>query len=239
MHYEKDERLSKLIENKRIVLVGPAQYLVGKGLGKVINGYDTVCRVNYMAPSSFTKDFGNRSDIMFYNCSTGSLAQMKQHFNDYPNYTKNLKLVVCPCIKILGPEKWREWGPDFVSPTVANFESINEHNLEFCPVGVGNYNHLFDMVKCHEPNSGVLAMLMILKHNPKELFVTGFTFYKNKHDTYFKGYATRSPDWKGVSGHPQGDQKKFFRNYILSQGTKVDSYLNKLLQLKHNNIQKL
>jgi hypothetical protein len=239
MDYKKDERLSKLIENKRIVLIGPAQYLVGKGLGKIINGYDIVCRVNYMSPCSFEVDFGNRTDIMFYNCSTGSIGQMKKHFDDYPKYSKKLKLAVCPCIKVLGPEKWTEWGPNFVSPTVANFNSINTYNIDFCPIGVGNYNHLFNMIKCQEPNSGILAILMILKHNPKELFLTGFTFYKNKNDTYFKGYATRSPGWAGVSGHPQDDQIKFFRNYILSQGIKVDSYLNKLLQLKHNNIQKI
>lgn len=239
MHYQKDERLSKLIENKKVVLVGPAQYLVGKNLGKVINEYDTVCRVNYMAPGNFTADYGDRTDIMFYNCSTVSLGQMKKHFKDYPGFTENLQLVVCPSIKVLGPEKWQEWDLDYVSQTVANFKSINTHNKDFYWIGIGNYRCLFDMIKCQEPNSGMLAILMILKHNPKELFITGFTFYASKHDTYFKGYATRAPNWKGYSGHPQPDQIDFFRSYVLAQEVKIDSYLNKLFGFQHNNVQRI
>jgi hypothetical protein len=239
MHYKKDEKLSKLIENKRVVLVGPGQYLVGKKLGDTINGYDTVCRVNYMAPDKYNADYGNRADIMFYNCSTKSLPQMKSHFKAYPDFGQNLKLVVCPAIKVLGPEQWKKWPMDYISPTVANFKSINIYNTDFYWIGVGNYRYLFDLIDCPEPNTGLLAILMILEHNPKELFVTGFTFYVNRHDTYFPGYATRAPKWKGVSGHPQGKQKKFFKDYILAQNIKIDSYLNKLLKLKHKNIQKL
>jgi len=240
MHYKKDEGLSELIENKRVVLVGPAQYLVKKGLGLVISGYDTVCRTNYMAPGKFTADYGDRTDIMFYNCSTASIGQMKQHLIDNPDFGKKMKLVVCPTIKALGPEKWEKWDLDFVSPTIANFKSINVYNTDFCPIGIGNYRYLFDLINCREPNSGIVALLMILEHNPKELFLTGFTFYANRNDSYFNGYATRAPNWKGKSGHPQPEQIKFFKQYALAKkGIKVDSYLNDLLKLKHNNIQKL
>lgn len=239
MRYEKNEKLLRLIENKRVALVGPAQYLVGKNLGKILNEYDVVCRVNYMAPSKFISDYGNRTDIMFYNCSTASIHQMKQHFNEYPDFSKGMKLVVCPVVKVLGPEKWEKWGMDFISPTVANFNSINTFNMDFHWIGMRNYRYLFDLIKCVEPNTGVLAMLIILEYSPKEFFTTGFTFYATIHDTYFEGYATRAPGWNGYSGHPQGRQIEFFKEYILSKGVKVDSYLNSLLKLNHNNIHKL
>lgn len=239
MHYKKSEKLSNLIENKKVVLVGPAQYLIGKGLGDVINDFDTVCRVNYMAPSNFTTDYGNRTDVMFYNYSTASLGQMKQHFEDYPEFSKNLKLVVCPSLKVLGPEKWTEWGADFIAPVVKNFHSIDIYKHDFYWIGMENYRYLFDLINCQEPNTGMLAISIIMEHNPKEVFFTGFTFYENKDDTYFPGYATRSPGWKGVSGHPQESQKVFFKNTTLQQGIKIDSYLNNLLNLNHNNIYKL
>jgi hypothetical protein len=238
MHYQKNEKLSRLIENKRVVLIGPAQYLVNSGLGSVINDFDTVCRTNYMAPGKFTADYGNRTDIMFYNCSTASLGQMKQHLLDNPSFAKKMKLVVCPTIKVLGPEKWKEWSDDYVSPVVANFRSINVYNNDFYWVGVRNYKCLFELIGCNEPNSGIVALSMILEHNPKEFFVTGFTFYANK-NSYFNGYATKAPNWKGRSGHPQPAQIEFFRKHVLAQGVKIDSYLNKLLKFKHNNIQKL
>jgi hypothetical protein len=238
MHYKKNEKLSELIENKRVVFVGPAQYLVGKKMGSIINGFDTVCRVKYMAPGNFTTDYGNRTDIMFYNCNSASLKQMEQHFEEYPGFSKRLKLVVCPIIKVLGPEKWKEWGSNYVSKVVENFSSINTHKTDFHWIGMDNYRYLYDLMGCLEPNTGPLSMLMILEHNPKELFVTGFTFYANKNDTYFDKYATKAPNWSGRSGHPQPEQIEFFRKYILAQGIKIDAYLNNLLKFKHNNIQK-
>lgn len=237
MHYEKSEKLSKLVKDKRVVLVGPAQYLVGKGLGSAISGYDTICTVNYMSPGKFTADYGDRTDIMFYNCSTASIKQMDQHFKDNPEFTKELKLVACPVVKALGPDKWTTWGNNHVSAVVTNFKGINKYNIDFHWIGVKNYRYLFNLMGCREPNSGPLAMMMILEHEPKELFITGFTFYMDS-GAYFSGYATQAPGWKGVPGHPQRDQINFFKKHILPK-IKIDSHLNKLLKLNHNNVHKL
>jgi len=237
MNYKKDERLIKLVENKRVVLVGPAKYLIGKNLGPIINGYDTICRVNYLAPAGFGEFYGSRSDVMFYNCATLSLEQMKQHFVEYPEYSKNIKLVVCPVAKALGSDKWTTWKMDFISPVVKNFESININNNDFYWVGMANYKYMFNIIKCREPNTGMLAILTILEHNPKELFVTGFTFYAGQKDTHFPGYATLPPNWKGISGHPQDQQKEFFKKYVLPKSIKIDSYLNTLLKLNYKNVE--
>jgi hypothetical protein len=239
MHYQKDERLTALVENRRVVIVGPAQYLIGEKLGPIINGYDAVCRVNYLAPAKFPEFYGNRSDIMFYNCATLSLGQMKKHFQEYQEYLQSLKLVICPVVKGLGPDKWTTWGDGHISPVVDNFKSINICNNDFYWIGMKNYKYLFNLIGCREPNTGILAILTILEHGPKELFVTGFTFYADKNRTHFPGYATLPDNWKGVSGHPQDKQREFFKKYILSKGIKIDSYLNGLLKINHNNIEKL
>jgi hypothetical protein len=239
VHYKKNEKLSRLIENKRVVLVGPAQYLVGKKLGPIINGFDTVCRVNYMAPCEFTSDYGNRTDIMFYNCAALSLKQMKQHLKEYPDFGKKMKLVVCPVVKSLGPDKWEEWEDDYVSKVVSNFDSINVYNNDFHWIGIKNYKYLFSLINRKEPNTGPLSMSIILEHNPKELFITGFTFYIDKEMAYFNGYATQVPNWKGIPGHAQKHQIEFFKSNILSKGVKIDSYLKTLLKLQYNNIKEL
>lgn len=236
--YTKNEKLSELITDKRVVLVGPAPYLVGKNLGQVINGYDTVCRVNYMAPSIYLSDYGDRTDIMFYNCATLSLEQMEQHLRDNPDFAAKLKLVVCPVVKALGKDPWTSWNSDFVSPVVANFESINIYNNDFYWIGIDNYKHLFDMINCREPNSGILAMAIILKYRPKEFFVTGFSFYADAGESYFNNYATRAKNWKGTPGHPQKEQQVFFKRKVLSK-IRIDSYLNALLKLSHKNVHNL
>lgn len=236
MHYQKNERLTGLIENKRVVLVGPAQYLVGRGLGNAINEYDTVCRVNYMAPSNFVSDYGNRTDIMFYNCATLSLEQMEQHFEKYPDFTENLKLTVCPVVKGLGPDKWTEWPSDYIAPVVTNFNSINKYGIDFHWIGMSNYRYLFDVINCREPSSGPLSMKIILEHNPKEFFITGITFYLDGiENSYFKDYATEANGYRGP-GHPQKKQIEFFKKCVLRKNVKIDSHLNSLLKIKHSNV---
>ena len=46
--YDEDSEpeFSKLVKNKRVILVGPAPYLKGKGLGKQIDSYDVVVKMN-------------------------------------------------------------------------------------------------------------------------------------------------------------------------------------------------
>jgi hypothetical protein len=239
MSYEKSDKLLELIEGKSVVLVGPAPYLIGKNLGPIINNYDIVCRVNYMAPNNFISDYGNRTDIFFYNCCTISLEKMKKHFEDCPEVAKKMKLVVCPTIKVLGPEKWTEWDLDYISPVVGNFNSINIYNNDFHWIGIRNYRYLFDLINCPEPNSGILALSIILEHNPKDLFVTGFSFYANKDQTHFDNYPLLPSGWKGVSGHPQQEQIEFFKKCISDRNVKIDSYLNKLLKIDHKNIQNI
>lgn len=241
MNYQKDERLSRLIENKSVALVAPAPYLVGKKLGKIINEYDVVCRINYIAPGDFTDDYGDRTDIMFYNCATASLEKAKSHFEDNPDFGEKLKLVVCPVVKAIGPDNWQEWDSDYVSPVVNNFKSINVHGNDFCWVGLENYKYLIDIVGYKEPNAGFLSMLVILEHCPKELFITGFAFYKDAAEKgiHFPGYAHHKP-YDGKPKHAQGPQINCFKKHILSHGNvKIDSYLKNLLGLKHKNVQNL
>ncbi len=237
MSYDKNKILSKLIENKRVAIIGPSSYLTGKGIGPILDKFDVVCRVNYIIANNLVEDYGNRTDILFYNCCTRSLGKMKKHLNTNPNVAKKIKMVVCPVVKVLGPEKWKTWGPDYISPVISNFNSINIYNNDFHWIGMNNYRYLYNLIGCVEPNSGTLAMSMILEYNPKEFLITGFSFYDKKCGSHFNNYPLLPPNWKGTCGHPQGSQIDFFKKYILSKNVKIDLFLNTLLKTNHSNIQ--
>ena len=60
-------KLQKLIVGKRIAVVGPSPHLEGSGMGEQIDSYDIICRLNELFPTGLEKDYGSRSDILFWN----------------------------------------------------------------------------------------------------------------------------------------------------------------------------
>lgn len=51
------------LKGKRVVVVGPAEYLQGRGLGRWIDDHDVVVRMNRSRP--LAEDYGSRTDILF------------------------------------------------------------------------------------------------------------------------------------------------------------------------------
>lgn len=60
------ELFIETIKDKKIALVGPSCYLKGKNLGKVIDSYDVVIKINNFEKLS-AKDYGNKVDILSFN----------------------------------------------------------------------------------------------------------------------------------------------------------------------------
>ena len=66
--------LGKYFDNKRIVLVGPSPHLIRKNLGKFIDSFDVVVRVNELGVvGEMSKDYGSRTDISFLTLTDESL----------------------------------------------------------------------------------------------------------------------------------------------------------------------
>jgi hypothetical protein len=67
-HYDnyKIINLQQIIQNKTVALVGPSNFLHNKKLGKLIDSYDVVIKVNnfHILPSI---DYGKKTDILFHN----------------------------------------------------------------------------------------------------------------------------------------------------------------------------
>jgi len=98
--------------------------------------------------------------------------------------------------------------------------------------------------------TGMLTIANILLCNPKELYISGITFYKDiKHKAYYDDYYERNKDCekdtnninsiilnnniftkslKLMTGHNIKGEQEIFKKLIKNKQIKVDSYLNNL-----------
>ena len=84
--------MKNIIENKRIAYVCPSPHLKGKGLGKLIDSYDLVVRINqsYEMPKSDWADYGSKTDIVI-NCFN---EHKRTAISENTTFTNSLKHII-------------------------------------------------------------------------------------------------------------------------------------------------
>lgn len=224
--------VEKYLTGKRVVIVGPSSHLIGTRFSKVIDSYDVVCRINDVIPKDYVDDYGHRTDIAFYNCTTFSLNWYSDKLKENESISKNIKYVICPVIK---------FDHDFSGDGEENFKSINSYGLKFCKINKKQYESYRSIIGV-EPNSGIVSLLMLLEYPIAELLVTGFSFYiqGNKYEQcYYDGHVKEKYKEKNFNpweGHDQRRQLDFFKKIVLTKYfsiVKIDSYMNENLGLNH------
>ena len=212
---------SEYLNNKTVAIVGPAGSINGTNQSKYIDGHDIVMRFNSAVPlkPEMKKDIGTRTDILC-NCLE-------------PNFTSGGK--IDPDLWIREKVKWvlspypRElW---YTKGNIANFEKINKNRIKFQCTDKIFFDDIEGKVKTR-PNSGVLGILYILKHNPKSVYVTGITFGRGGyHAGYKDGITPEKYDKLANSGtHQQKPQENLFREiYNKDKRIKVDKALEEIL----------
>jgi hypothetical protein len=181
MQLDKDENFANFIEGKRVAYVGPSPHLIGRGMGKLIDSYDVVVKVNEAISSP--RDYGARMDVI-NNCLNNDYAPLLGRFlKNNPEVKKNLKYIMCGERCVPHPDWPRT--PD----TMKNYEIyIKEHGIPFYVI---NQEQRYEIKKEVRPktyvengisntanfNNGYAGILMLLRYDIKELFITGINFY--------------------------------------------------------------
>jgi len=156
------KKFTEYVRDKRVIIVGPASYLVGKCMGELIDSYDIVVRLNKSIPlpDELKKDVGTRTDIL-YNClhpdSVGEISY--QRF-------KEVDFLVCPY-----PPKTA-----FLMDII-RFKRQNNGKIPFRHIDLEYYNQVESKMGTR-PNTGTCAILDLLRFPIKELYITGITFFK-------------------------------------------------------------
>jgi hypothetical protein len=185
-----DNNYNKLLNNKKIIVVGPSPSLEESGKGNWIDSFDIVVRINKAFPveDGQQKNIGSRTDIHYHCLCT------EMHCGG-PVFYKEMKdsnvFVSCPYPKFLIP---------FYND-VTNFEKNNEkYDLGFHVLDTNYYLGVTEMLGTRA-NSGTLAILDLLCYDIKELHITGFTWFR---DGWRKSYK----DHTQIFGEEEGKRKE-------------------------------
>jgi hypothetical protein len=234
-NFELSPMLFDLVEGKRVALVGPAPYLLGHGLGSEIDGYDVVCRVTDLMPQ-FRADYGSRTDILFDACDYRAVDNGLAKISRSRAEAEKIKLLYLP---------WADLNEEAHKDRLSIFD-VRERiydgsglDLSWTHISKKNFALIQNEVGC-EPNSGLLAMIILLSHHVKELLVTGMTFYLDAdkpENCYYPNYLEggleklmEQPNF--FDGHMQMPQIAFFVTEIMKECVNVlslDSYFQGLL----------
>ncbi len=251
--------LSDLIKGKRVCFCGPAASNIGKNYGEYIDSFDTVCRINlhttgkYGWDNNLNKDFGSRTDVMF----TGIGILFECFYNDFKNRYESKSSFNCfrdtKFLYLTDPINNEEFtntiSDDFsnlrkIVSDKSNYEKkIKELNIDYDIINLWiqrvnfeyikeKYNIINYNTKAYT-NSGVHAIQILLRHEPKELFITGMNFGdfgkgNQFANLYIKGTNERliKNQSKNSTIHTFPESLKFFKEIIKNnKNIKLDKLL--------------
>jgi hypothetical protein len=228
------ETFEQVFAGKRVALVGPAPHLQRAGLGELIDGYDVVCRINEVHPFGLEDDYGSRTDAIFHCANMHSLSRFEAAAKETRwGLRETLRLFAVPQLQKDGGPGGAEQA--YVRTLLQYFPNailsrINPVRWEFWRHWIGTH-----------PNTGILAICMIMDFPPAELFITGFSFYRQgmgAEDRHHQAYIDKGGDATATrrmtGGHVQEPQAEWFKSAFLPRWkdvVRLDSYLVKMLHL--------
>lgn len=181
------------IKDKTVAIVGPAQYMMGKKLGREIDDHDVVVRINRSIEScnDFGIDIGKKTDVL-YSC----MIEKPENAGEI-SVDELLERNICfVCV----PPKSSMRGIANNSVQIseyANYEKFNniKEKINTRVIDAGLNNRIAMKVNCR-PNTGYLAIFDLLEHQPQKLSIYGFSFYL---DGFIKNTK------KGITGMSEKD----------------------------------
>lgn len=187
-----DENLNNIIfsnylKNKKIIIVGPASYLIGKKQGAFIDNFDIVIRIKrgYPVDPTLGIDLGMKTDILLSSLKTTRVKDINKNIyyqnnfkeDDIKKMNNELKFVLFPYPTSLMP----------FSKFYKQYKILNINTILI----TGN-NKLNEYKKfIHELNTTptifLSSLFYLLAYEFKELYVIGITFQK---DGYYNQYKS-------------------------------------------------
>lgn len=229
-------KYSQYLKGKRVVVVGPAPSILGSKQHDIINSYDIVVRLNKALPlpNNLKEDIGSRTDVL-YNCMNPS-SECGGDIDIDLLKKCGVKYLVSPYGQVSGP-KYR-FNRDILSFSEKNLEKGKgkTFSIPFCHIDTAYFKKLLKIMQL--PNTGICTILDILKHPIKELYITGFTFFKGGYIKEYRRYNEKQVLEKMAKYnlHNQEKQLKYMRQILLNdKRIKLDQTLIDILKDKNVN----
>ena len=222
-----------LINKKRVVVVGPADYVNNNEL---IDSYDIIVRINKGNKMVLTGKHGSRTDVLYH-------VVNQHHENGGPiDYSaKYHTRFVYPILDIYDKTSFYDIG------TLRDYATIyysENHINNFSIIDEDKYIK-FENICESRPNSGLTAILDLLLFDLKEIYITGFTLFQTNYDSSYRDKVDNKKDsgnqalkrMKDQGHHDQYKSAKIFKNIILKdKRVKYDKILEECIDNTLNSI---
>lgn len=213
------------LKGQRVVIVGPAPSILNSEQHDLIESYDVVVRLNRALPlpEKLKKDVGERTDVL-YNCMNPSnecggkidIKVLKEN---------GVKFLVSPYAPVQDEYRFKK--------DIEAYWKENGNAIPFCHVDHNHFKKLLQIMQL--PNTGICAILDLLKQDIAELYITGFTFFKGGYVKEYRPYNEQQvlQRMARYNLHNQEKQLKYMKN-ILSKDkrVKMDSALDEIINSK-------
>lgn len=227
--FYKEQSYEEYLKNKRIIIVGPAQSVL-KNSREFIESFDIIVRLNKSLPISekLIPNIGLRTDILYNNLNLNDDPGR----NRIPNHILEkygVKYVACPYPPI------HPFLPDIIY-----FLNQNKKKVSFHHIPTAFYRKIEANIQTR-PNTGLCAILDILRYPIKELYITGITFFTDGYYNQYKDIKNFSMFYSQMNDgiHKQSPQREILRNmYLMDTRIKVDKNLNSILLHRFDSFQK-
>lgn len=174
-------KANKEFKNKRIAVIGAADSVFKQKNGKIIDGYDIVIRVN-KAPHSWKQNdkeyLGSKFNLLYHSFFENNFSGGGPIDWEY--------------FDLLGIEK-------VINPIhtkkglTAHLNYYRRHQKfkDTYMLSSKDYRQASKELQGYKPTIGYMALSTVLNSRCKEIFITGFTFFKT---SYAKGYRDELQD---------------------------------------------
>jgi len=171
------------LENKKVIIVGPADYLVGQGKGEEIDKYDVIVRLNLgcPVPEELKTDIGSRTDALYH------VVMNQRQVRKRPDI-----------LKMHSTEQIQSWKKDglqwFISkrsadtPRVRKLALIIGGVIKWTAIPKPDMRRL-ELILRTNPNMGTVAIWHILKSNVQSLYVTGCDYHRSGYHVGYGGFT--------------------------------------------------
>jgi hypothetical protein len=183
--------VQRFFEGKTVALVGPANDLIGTGVGAFIDSHDIVCRLNdsFIIDEGRVVDYGRRCDALLNTCNTELLCIMSR----FAHYLDGCRLIINPTSRI-HKQDWQ----------LTN-QSVEE-NYRDTGLPIPFYQvegEIESLMTVRGLNTGMCALTFLAGLGLKTLHIEGFSFHGVKEREYTNGakvygYETYLFDYKNV-----------------------------------------
>lgn len=210
----------EMIEDKRVLLLGPASYLYEGTFLEDLDDYDVVIKLNRMVETDICKNFVNDRCDVLYHCINfdASLGESPINFEKLKKENVKMLRVAYPPVS------------QYYYNNIIKYNNLNaNHRFPTTMVDSNDYKELFLLCNRSSPNTGTIAMYDIFLQNPKELTIRGITMFSGGYNKHYREKIVTEEEVrelnKRVKNHNIDFQKNFLISFLKNEKIKADATL--------------